>query len=557
VAYNALWGIILIFFLAHLAVLLLLIRRVLSAPTTTVMIGLTALEAILAGLHMLTWGGMPPFWAWLFGLNNELALGTMVSSAQYIAVGLLAAIIAFRAPLDSAWKRAYWLLAAAVVIFFGLDEYFTIHEPIGEPLWLYLYAAGGAIFGGLSVLAYWVGFRENRLLFAMLLGGLAVTAGAGLGMDALNFALLCRPQLLGAACEHLWPLEEYFEMAGVTLVLGGMLSYAWANLGDGARRRAMRITAAGAGLWMLILVGNLWLFPGWEARLAAAPVQAIYLDDTLELVGYRASPDVAGPGDSFDLTLYWRARRPLDDAYLVSVHLLDTLDNSSVAQRDASLEADYHESAVPDMAWLPGVVVRERFRLSIPEDLATPQSLRVMVRVWHNERDVLITQTDRQVIGEDTIILYQLPLIAGGAVPDPVTPADYRFQGDFTLYGYLLPGAGLPGEPLALQFWWRTDSAVSVELHQYVHLFRVDDSTVLTFDRPPFGGQFPTFDWPGGVALLDEWEIILPEDIQPGDYAVYTGLYDPQTLTRQPVTDAAGQPVTDNNIFLGTVSVGQ
>lgn len=555
-AYNALWGIMLVFFLAHLAVLLLLIRRYLSPPTTTVMIGLTALEASLAGLHMLTWGGMPPFWAWLFGLNNELALGTMVSSAQYIAVGLLGGMIAFRAPLDTPWKRAYWLVVTAVFLFFGLDEYFTIHEPIGEPLWLYIYAAGGVIFAGLSALAYWFGFRQNRLLFLLLLGGLGVMAGAGLGMDALNFALLCRPGALGAVCERLWPLEEYFEMAGVTLVLGGLLSYAWANLGDGARRWTARIAAAGAGLWTLVLVGNLWLFPGWEARLAAAPVEAVYLDDTLELVGYRGSPDVAGPGDSFDLTLYWRARRPLDDAYLVSVHLLDTLDNSSVAQRDSSLEADYRESPVPDVAWLPGVVVRERFRLSIPEDLATPQSLRVMVRVWHNERDVLITRTDRQVIGEDTIILYQLPLIAGGAAPDPVTPADYRFQGDFTLYGYSLPGAAAPGEPLALQFWWRTDSAVSVELHQYVHLFRVDDSTVYTFDRPPFGGQFPTFDWPGGVTLLDGWEIILPEDIQPGDYAVYTGLYDPQTLTRQPVLDTAGQPVTDDNIFLGTVSVG-
>jgi hypothetical protein len=556
VEHHAVWGLLIAFFLAHFAVLAFLIRRRLTPPATIVMIGLTVVEVILAGLHVLTWGGLPPFEAWLFGLNNELALGTVVSSAQYMVVGLISAVIAFCVPFEVRWKRAYWLLVAAVFVFFGLDEYFTIHEPIGEPLWLYIYAAGGMLFAGLSVLAYWIGFRENRLPFAMLLGGLAVMAGSGLGMDALNFALLCKPEVLGAACERLWVLEEYFEMAGVTLVLGGLLTYAWPYLGAAARRRTAYGLGAAGGLWILFLTGHLWLFPAWEARLDATPVQASYLDDTLELVGYRIAPDVAGPGDSLDLTLYWRAHRFLDDTYWVSAHLLDNLDNSSVAQVDADMGADYGAVYVPDTAWLPGTVVRQRLRLQIPEDLSAPQSLRVMVRVWHRERDVWIDQTDRQMIGEDTIILYQLPVVADGDVLEPVTRADYRFSENFALYGYALPPTGAPGEPLLLRLWWQTDSDVSVTLQQYVHLIGADEASTLTYDRPPFGGRFPTCDWPGGAAFVDEWEIVLPDDLQPGEYEVATGLYDPQTLARQPVTDGAGVPVTDSNITLGTLSVG-
>lgn len=552
---NAIWGLFVVFFFAHFTALAFLIRKRLSPPAARVVIGMTAVEAILVWLHMLTWGEMSPFWAWLFGLNNELALGTMVSSAQYVAVGLLGAIITFHAPLEAPWKRAYWILLTGVFLFFSLDEYFSIHEPIGEPLWLYIYAAGGAVFAGLSILAYWVGFRENRLLFVLLLGGLAVMAGSGLGMDALNFALLCKPQVLGAACERLWPLEEYLEMAGVTLVLGGFLSYAWANLEDGAVRLVKRGVPLGAGLWTLILVGNLWLFPTWKAQLTATPAQASYLDDTLELIGYRSLPEVAGPGDNFDLILYWRANHFLDDSYRVSIHLLDNLDNSSVAQIDVDIGADYGTAYVPNAAWLPGAVVREHFRLQIPADLSTPQSLRVMVRVWHVERDVLITRTDRQMIGDDTIILCQLPLVADSVAPEPATRTDYHFLGDFTLYGYSLPQTGSPGEALALRFWWQTDADVSVELHQYIHLIGADDSSAFIYDQPPFDGRFPTFDWPANIAVLDEWEVVLPGDIAPGEYAVYTGLYDPQSLERWPVTGGAGQPVTDNNIFLGTLSV--
>jgi len=555
IAHRALWLVFFLFFSGHAVFLYFLIRRHLSPLAGRVVIGLTVVEAALAGLNILTWGALHPFWTWFFDLNNELALGTMITSTQYVAVGATAALIAFFAPMSSGWQRVYWLFLAAFFTFFGLDEYFVIHEPIGQPLWLYIYAAVGVLVVGLSLLAYrWFGFRENKRLFAMLLGGLAVMAFAGLGMDVLNLTIACRPEALGVECERLWVLEEYLEMAGVTLILAGFIAYAENAV---KMRRIVTGAAAACGLWFLALIGNLWLLPGLEARLGAMPVQVDYLDSELALVGYRRSPETASPGDALHLTLYWRAGRFLEPDYSVSAHLLTQPDNGSIAQSDVPLQADYVRAAMPTTAWLPGATIREELWLPIPEGLITPQSLRVMVRLWHLDRDTPITGTDRPMIGDDTVVLFDLPVLGNVAIPEPPTRADYRFQGDFALDGYALPQTGSPGEALTVRFWWRTGASVAVDLQQYVHLFDSDGAFVATYDRPPFGGRFPTYDWPGGTAFVDEWEIPLPGDLPPGEYQICTGLYDPQSLVRQPVVDGEGQPIADNTICLGTILVSQ
>ncbi len=519
------------------------------------MIALTLGELILVGLHMLTWRGLPPFWAWLFDLNSELALGTVFTSVQYMAVAWIAALIALLAPLPRTWQRLYWLLLALTFALFSVDEYFIIHEPIGEPLWLYIYTAGGILLAGLSVVAYYFGFREERSLFALLLGGLAAMAVGGLGIEALTYAFICEPEFLGMACQRLWIIEEYLEMAGTTLILAAFVSYAWAHL----NKRSLRLMKRGAiglsMLWTLALFANLWLYPAWEANLTSTPIQLTYLDHTLSLLGYHSSSAVASPGDEIELTLYWQAHNPLDTQYRVSVHVLTNLEVDSLTQTDALLKADYARISVPDTAWLPDTTVRQRFRLRIPENLSTPQTCRVMVRVWHREQEVQISQTDRQVIADDTAILFNLPIVSTTPLPDPVTQAGYHFTGGFTLYGYALAPEGTPGDDLPLRFWWQTESDVPLELVQYLHFFATDSDFVHIYDQPPFGGRFPTFDWPGGITLMDEWLVPLSADFPPGEYEVYTGLYAPQSLVRQPVVDDAGQPITNNNIYLGMVSI--
>lgn len=99
-----------------------------------------------------------------------------------------------------------------------------------------------------------------------------------------------------------------------------------------------------------------------------------------------------------------------------------------------------------------------------------------------------------------------------------------------------------------LKFWWRKSNAFASDPIQFLHLIG-NGQAVYTNDQQPFGGGFPVSDWPSGVDLMDE----LPSDLPPGQYDVYTGLYEWPSLARLNVVDAGGQAVVDNTIRLGTL----
>ncbi|MBC7813511.1 MAG: hypothetical protein H7175_20300, partial [Burkholderiales bacterium] len=135
--------------------------------------------------------------------------------------------------------------------------------------------------------------------------------------------------------------------------------------------------------------------------------------------------------------------------------------------------------------------------------------------------------------------------------------ADYRFASGFTLYGYSLPESVEAGGSLPVGFWWRTQRDVDANLIQYVHLLDENGTMVAGegSDQQPFGGRFPTADWPANMSLSDAWQVPLPADIPAGNYRVYMGLYDPSTVVRDPVTDGGVTALDNNEVLLGTVTV--
>ncbi len=78
------------------------------------------------------------------------------------------------------------------------------------------------------------------------------------------------------------------------------------------------------------------------------------LADRVTLLGYDLEPEVARPGETIRLTLYWRAEQPMARSYAVFSHLLDA-EERIVAQHDG-LPANWTR---PTTGWLPGQVVTD------------------------------------------------------------------------------------------------------------------------------------------------------------------------------------------------------
>ncbi len=84
------------------------------------------------------------------------------------------------------------------------------------------------------------------------------------------------------------------------------------------------------------------------------------LGDRVELLGYDLSGSSVAPGETFELTLYWRALTEMTREYTVFTHLLAP-DGSMTGQQDNQPVA----GAYPTTLWVPGEVVADTYEISV------------------------------------------------------------------------------------------------------------------------------------------------------------------------------------------------
>jgi hypothetical protein len=96
------------------------------------------------------------------------------------------------------------------------------------------------------------------------------------------------------------------------------------------------------------------------------------LGDKIELIGYDVPESAPAPGESLEVTLYWRPRVAMAEDYSVFVHLLDE-DGTLYGQGDGPpLGNDY-----PTSYWSPGEVLADTHAIPLAGDLPASAVLRV------------------------------------------------------------------------------------------------------------------------------------------------------------------------------------
>jgi hypothetical protein len=89
----------------------------------------------------------------------------------------------------------------------------------------------------------------------------------------------------------------------------------------------------------------------------------VRLGDRVELLGYDLSADPVVSGETFVLTLYWRALSEMHTDYTVFTHLLAP-DGSMTGQRDRQpVDGTY-----PTSLWVPGEVIRDVYEIPVRAD---------------------------------------------------------------------------------------------------------------------------------------------------------------------------------------------
>lgn len=105
------------------------------------------------------------------------------------------------------------------------------------------------------------------------------------------------------------------------------------------------------------------------------PVSA-YINDELELVGYKLHDQAVAPRETFGLTLYWRSLRPAQANYSVFVHAVGP-DQVMRGQWD-TVPA---QGSAPTVGWLPGEIIEDKIEVPMVKD-APPWKYDIFVGMY-------------------------------------------------------------------------------------------------------------------------------------------------------------------------------
>jgi len=271
----------------------------------------------------------------------------------------------------------------------------------------------------------------------------------------------------------------------------------------------------------------------------------VTLGGVMRLAGYDQSPDSARPGEAVTITLYWQPQAELDFDYSSYVHLVDER-GQGITQSDQQPGGHYY----PTSLWRPGEVLRDRHRLTIPQD-GTPGVYRLVVGMYrYPSLEPLGGPAD---VG---LLAVKDPSRVQTALPDQVqVTTQIEFGERILLLGY---DRTLESKELQMTLYWQAERSLDRNWTVFVHLLDGGGNLVAQHDSQPRDGHYPTSVWDRGEVVDDPHRLTLPTNLPDGSYRVVVGWYSLESGQRLPVLDSQGNPVGDSIPLLNlTLSGGE
>lgn len=139
----------------------------------------------------------------------------------------------------------------------------------------------------------------------------------------------------------------------------------------------------------------------------------------------------------------------------------------------------------------------------------------------------------------------------------PTTPMQVNLAEQIELQGYdLVHNLAENQRRLDVTLYWQALTTPRQDYTIFLHLTAPDGFVKAQQDRQPLAGLWPTSRWRKGDLFADHFTITLDEWLQPGEYLLLTGLYEPQTGERLAPVNAEPAP-SPNAILLGQVHLAR
>jgi hypothetical protein len=162
-------------------------------------------------------------------------------------------------------------------------------------------------------------------------------------------------------------------------------------------------------------------------------------------------------------------------------------------------------------------------------------------RVIESWLDANTFKASEEWIGDVRFVVYAVPR----DIPlEATSSAGARFEGldneTITLNEYTVwPTEAQPGDVVQVRLVWSADETPARPYKIFLHVLDAAGVPVAQRDSEPVGGSLPTTTWAPGETIIDNYGVLLPAELPPGEYELRLGLYDAFDPTaRLPVEDS-------------------
>ena len=137
---------------------------------------------------------------------------------------------------------------------------------------------------------------------------------------------------------------------------------------------------------------------------------------------------------------------------------------------------------------------------------------------------------------------------SGRSVEPAQVPVYADFGEQLALLGYDVSDTKVEaGDTVYMTLYWKAQEELDINYQVFVHVLGPDGLVAQSDKLNP--GDFPTRRWPDDKYVRDEHEIVLPQDLQPGQYEVAVGAWVQSDGWRLPLFDEQGQQVGDRFVM--------
>ncbi len=245
------------------------------------------------------------------------------------------------------------------------------------------------------------------------------------------------------------------------------------------------------------------------------------------------------PGEWARLTLYWQADSVPEGAgereapqFVVELFGRDL-------ELAGKLQSYHGGGLYPASLWTEGEIVVDELGVRIDKQASAPARARIFVRLAEPDGSL--------EIGSIKIVPAEWP-----PASDEVLA---RIEGVELVKAELDQATAAPGQTVGVKLRWQVVEPPGRDLTTFVHLGDPASPPLAQGDSPPLGGDYPTGLWAAGEVIDDAYTLALPDDLAPGRYPVYIGLYDPTSGVRAAL-EVEGQRQAHDAFLAGWLTAG-